>query len=169
MFFQSMGLDPAEGYFPSVVLIAAIVVAVLIVAAYAMCYLFSGKHRVGWLIAALVFFAFDTLGLLFYYGIALDSLMDILFHIWVLYYLIAGVTAHYKLKRMPADEPFPVAPAASPEAAAAEGESTATGTIWDAINDEMSAAQQSAEAAEQPAEPSEQTTEASDDAADHQS
>ncbi|MBQ7319994.1 MAG: hypothetical protein IJW97_07460 [Clostridia bacterium] len=143
--FLEMGFDPAEGYFPTAILIGLTVIAFLIVAAFVLCYIFSSKHRVGWLIAALVFFGLDTLGMLGLYGISLDSILDILFHAWVLYYLIAGISAHFKLKNMPVEEEPVVVAAVDTEAAA-------TGTVWDALNNEAAASR------EQPTEATEDET-----------
>ena len=53
---------------------------------------------------ALVFFALDTVGYLLYSvvygGFGFKSLIDVLFHAWVLYYLINGLVANAKLKRL---------------------------------------------------------------------
>ena len=144
-YFLQNGLDPTEGYFPTIILVILTVIAFLIVAAFALCYLFSSKHRVVWLIAALVFFGFDTLSMLALYGISIDFILDILFHVWVLYYLIAGISAHFKLKNMPVEEEPVVAAAVDTEAAA-------TGTVWDALNNEAAAS------SEQPTEATEDET-----------
>jgi hypothetical protein len=66
----------------------------------------SRKNRVGWLIFALVFFGLDTLGMLIFNGIAADGIIDIVFHAWIIYYLVVGIIAHNKLKNYPyEDEP----------------------------------------------------------------
>lgn len=84
--------------------ITALVIAVAILAVYLICWIFS-KKRVGFLIAALVLFAVDTLGMLgmmFIFGTGIaDWLMDILFHAWVIISLSRGLAAHNKLKNMP--------------------------------------------------------------------
>lgn len=56
-----------------------------------------------WLIVALVLFALDTLMMLLG-GIGLDSIVDILFHGWVIISLSMGISAHFKLKKLP-EEP----------------------------------------------------------------
>lgn len=71
---------------------------------YLLAWFMSNKNRVGWLIFALVFFSVDTLGMLLINGFAVDSIIDILFHALVIYYLIIGISAHYKLKKLPPDE-----------------------------------------------------------------
>ena len=90
-------------FLPSSALWIFVAIAVVIVAVYALCWLFSSKGRVGWMIAALVLFSLDTAFLLLG-GFATDTLVDVLFHVWVLYYLIAGIIAHFKLKTLPPDE-----------------------------------------------------------------
>ena len=76
----------------------------------------SGKHRVGWMIAALVLFAADTVIMFAMCGIALEMILDILFHAWVLYYLATGIYAHYKQETLPPDEEE-LAPAVAEEGA----------------------------------------------------
>jgi hypothetical protein len=56
-------------------------------------------------IAAAVVFVLDTLYMVFIYGVGADSVMDILLHAWVLYYLISGSVYVLKLKKLPEDEP----------------------------------------------------------------
>lgn len=83
-----------------VLLIASIIITLLYLATW----FFSGKNRGGWLIAALVLFGVDTLGMLAIGGFSFDSLFDLLFHAWVIYYLIIGINAHFKLKNLPLEE-----------------------------------------------------------------
>jgi hypothetical protein len=92
------------------VLIVLIAIAAVIIATYLLCFLFSSKNRIGWLIAAAVFFAVDTLGMVFLTGISADTILDVLFHAWVLYYLIAGTVYGIKLKKLPE----PTEPVANP-------------------------------------------------------
>ena len=81
-----------------------IAIAAVILVVYVLCWLLSSKGRVGWMIAALVLFSIDTALLFLIGGLSADMLLDILFHVWVLYYLIAGIIAHFKLKTLPPDE-----------------------------------------------------------------
>ena len=39
---------------------------------------------------ALVFFVIDTFGMFYLWGISIDMILDLLFHIWVIYYLVSG-------------------------------------------------------------------------------
>ena len=93
-------------FFPSAVFYVALVIGVILIAVFSLCWLLS-KKKVGWMIAALVLFIHDTLSLLSM-GLAIDMLIDLLFHVWVLVSVISGLSAHFKLKSLPADEPFVV-------------------------------------------------------------
>jgi hypothetical protein len=94
--------------------ITALVISAVILAAYLVCWIFSKKH-VGFLIAALVMFAVDTLaflGMIFLlqFNIA-ENLLDIVFHAWVIISLSRGLAAYMKMKQMPepVEEPQPPA------------------------------------------------------------
>lgn len=82
----------------------ALAVSIALTLLYLLAWFLSNKNRVGWLIFALVFFSIDTLGMLLINGVSLDSIFDILFHAWVIYYLVIGIISHYKLKKLPAAE-----------------------------------------------------------------
>ena len=116
------GADYAElAFLEPTFLIAMVVISFLIVALYFVCWLMSKKHGAGWLIAALVLFAVDTVGMFLWFGISVDMIMDILFHAWVIYYLIMGIVVYYKFKKLPEEEEVPVT-AFEEEPALAEGE-----------------------------------------------
>ena len=86
-------------------LLVPIVVGVILTIPYLLCFFFS-KKRPGWMVAALVFFVFDCIFLVTMYYLS-DVIIDLLFHAWVLFYLVTGVINGYKLKKMPEDEPLP--------------------------------------------------------------
>lgn len=107
------GMYPSEYYgeefsgmeFLSPSVFAVIVaIAVIITALYFLCWIFSKNNRAGWLIAALVIFSVDTLGMFAVEGFALDSIIDIVFHVWVILSLSLGIHACAKLKKIPAEE-----------------------------------------------------------------
>jgi hypothetical protein len=81
------------------------VIAFAIILVYLACFFFSKNFKGGWMIAAAVIFSLDTLYLVFIYGVGVDSIMDLLLHAWVLYYLISGSVYGIKLKKLPEDEP----------------------------------------------------------------
>jgi len=89
----------------SVVLVIMIVLAAIILGIYLCCFIFSNKNRVGWMLTAAIFFGIDTLGMILITGIGVDSLIDVLFHGWVLYYLISGTINGFRIKNLPEYEP----------------------------------------------------------------
>ena len=95
-------------FLDSTVLVVLIAVAAVICVLYLLCWIFSKKRRVAWLIVGLVFFALDTVFMLLG-GITADRILDIVFHGWVIISLTGGIIAHSKLKKLPAEEPAPVA------------------------------------------------------------
>lgn len=96
-------------------LVISLVIAVVICLLYLLCWLFSDKKRVGWLITALVLFATDTI-LMLLGGIGLESIMDVIFHGWVIISLSMGISAYFKLKKLPPEEePIPAEEPASAE------------------------------------------------------
>lgn len=92
------------GYF-----VGTLIVAVVICVFYLICWLFSDKNRVGWMITALVLFSIDTL-MMVLGGLSIDSALDVLFHGWVIVSLSMGIAAHFKLKKLPDEEPAPEIP-----------------------------------------------------------
>ncbi len=96
---ENAGLPILEDSF----LYTMVAIAVIFVILYLISWFFS-KKRVGWLIFALVFFGLDTLGMLAFYGFAMDSIIDIVFHVWVIVSLSMGISAYFKLKKLPSEE-----------------------------------------------------------------
>ena len=87
-------------------LIPCVAIAVIGLISYFLCWLLSKKNY-GWMVAALVLFVVDTLALVGVYILVGDfsGIMDLLFHAWVLYYLLVGVTYGKQLQNMPEEEP----------------------------------------------------------------
>lgn len=88
-----------------VLLIPGVLLSLAIVAVYFLCWLLSKKNP-RWLMAALVLFIIDTVCLVAFYILAKDftGIMDVLFHAWVLYYLISGVRANKRLEKLPPED-----------------------------------------------------------------
>lgn len=86
-------------------LIIAVIVAFIIIGCYCVCYLLSKKHK-AFIVIALVFFSLDTLFLLWILSLGIDfnAIIDIAFHVWVIYSLIIGVKAWSDLKKLPLNE-----------------------------------------------------------------
>ncbi len=101
------GKYPAEYYLGDEVFldqsffIVTIAVAVVMLLIYLLCWIFAKKKKVGWLIFSLVFFIIDTVSMLILTEIGTESIIDIVFHIWVIVSLIMGVNAYKKMKNLP--------------------------------------------------------------------
>ncbi len=99
-------------------LIVPIAIGILLTLPYLLCWIFS-KKRPGWMVAALVLFTLDFLLLISLYTLT-SVIVDILFHVFVMFYLVTGVINGFKLKNMPEDEPLPAFGAEAPAEAPAE-------------------------------------------------
>lgn len=92
-----------EAFLSAPVFYIALAISAVILIVYLLCWIFSKKH-IAWLIVALGLFIIDTVCMLAFYllfGGIMSAMLDVLFHAWVLYYLISGVVAYFKLKRIP--------------------------------------------------------------------
>lgn len=76
-------------------------VSVVLIALYLLAWFLSSKNRGGWLIFALVFFGLDTVAMFVINGFSSEIIVDIVFHVWVLYSLVLGVISYGKLKKLP--------------------------------------------------------------------
>lgn len=86
-------------------MIPGAILAVVLVAVYLLCWMFS-KNNSRWLLAALVLFIMDTVCLGAYCVLAKDftGIPDVVFHALVLYYLVSGLRAAKKLESLPPEE-----------------------------------------------------------------
>ncbi|MGM9680179.1 MAG: hypothetical protein ACI3XR_01595 [Eubacteriales bacterium] len=95
---------PTE-FFPDSFLYVAIAVAAVILICYLVCWIVIKKHGFAGCLCALILFGIDSALLLLdiVMGMSFDlsAAVDILFHAWVLYYLIVGLSASAKLKKLP--------------------------------------------------------------------
>lgn len=90
-------------FFDTSVFVVVLVIAIVILGLYLLCWFLSKKNKVGWLVFALVIFCIDTLLMLYFQGIS-ESIMDIIFHVWVIVSLTSGIIAYNKLKKLPEEE-----------------------------------------------------------------
>ncbi len=99
--FAIMGM--IEGF--SELLAPGIVLALISIGIYFVCWLLSKKHY-AWMIVALVLFSIDTLIMIGMYVFAGDfsGIIDVLIHAWVMYYLVVGAINGPKLKKLPEEE-----------------------------------------------------------------
>jgi len=99
MFSEEMGM-------PALLMVSA-VIALVMIAAYGVCYFLAKKYR-AFMLVALIFFSIDTVFLLWTLTLGFDFsiMLDIAFHAWVLYYLAVGTKAWSDLNKMPPDMPW---------------------------------------------------------------
>lgn len=125
--------DPANGwegfeFWPDQLLYVAIVISVMIMVLYLLCWLFSKNHY-GWIIASAALFALDCLSFplcYWFFGFDASDLIDIFFHVYILGSMIVCIASGIKASKTPMPEPMPVAEveaAPSTEAAPAENAS----------------------------------------------
>ena len=103
MIFPVIGSALAANMENNIYLYIMLGVGILLVVPYLLAGIFS-KKRVGWMIAALVFFSLDSVLLL----LSFDTTMlpDIFFHGVGMYFLITGVMQGLKLKDLPTEDPL---------------------------------------------------------------
>jgi hypothetical protein len=85
-----------------------IIAAFLSVSIYGVFWYVAKKYR-GWIIAALVYFSIDALLLMLFTASLSEEfdfslIIDLAFTSWIMYYLITGTRAWYKLSKMPPDD-----------------------------------------------------------------
>lgn len=78
--------------------------AVVALILFTVSYFLSKKHF-GWLTFVTILYFLDLIFMAFIYFPDYDfsALLDFFFHFWVLYYLVIGVSAAMKLKKLPLD------------------------------------------------------------------
>ena len=102
------GLDFTE-FLDKSFLVATVVIAAVVLALYLLCWFFAKKKKIGWLIFAVVMACIDTVAMLVLGGIAIESIVDIIFHVWIIFSLINAVVTYNKLKKLP-EEPLEIIP-----------------------------------------------------------
>ena len=99
-FVFAIGQGLAQQFESNIFLFIGLVIAVLVLTIYLICW-FCSKRKRAFMLGALIFFAIDTVLFLFLAlsdGFEASYLLDIFFHGWVLFYLINGVIAWSKLR-----------------------------------------------------------------------
>lgn len=108
-FLEMQFLDPSF-------LTIMIAISVVIIALYLLAWYFSKNRKVGWLVFAFIFFALDTIVMFLLSDSLASSIIDILFHAWVLFDIGVAINAAGKLKKLPGEaELAPADPAAPME------------------------------------------------------
>lgn len=91
-------------------MVVGVVLALAAISIYMICWFLSQKNGV-WIVVALAFFAIDGLVLFLFLllvgfvgGFEVSLLMDLGFYVLIMYYLIIGTRAWFKLKDMPQED-----------------------------------------------------------------
>lgn len=89
----------------SIFILVGVIMAIITIVLYVICYLLSKKYK-AFILVSLILFSIDTIILLCVSVMTLNisSIIDIAVHIWVIYYLINGVKAWLNLKNLSFDE-----------------------------------------------------------------
>jgi len=98
-----IGKGLSEEFGNNIFFIVGLVIALVAVLLYLLCWIFSKRLR-GFMVAALVLFSIDSvvfIWLAFSGGFEASYILDIVFHVWVLFYFINGVLAWTKLRGVP--------------------------------------------------------------------
>lgn len=102
---EPVALIPGSGFY------VFIAVAAVILVCYLVCWILSKKHAFAAYLAALILFGIDSLLLVldtvFGSSIDLSVLINVAFHVWVIYYLIVGLSATVQLKKLPLESEVP--------------------------------------------------------------
>lgn len=110
-FLTMLGQFMDENLLSSSFTVTALVVSVVILALYTVCWALS-KKRPGWLTAGLVLFCVDTVALVIFVFTLMESpesfFMDFVFHVLIIVELAMAVKGSKKLKTLP--EASPVTP-----------------------------------------------------------
>ena len=75
--------------------------AAVVIGIYLLCWYFAKKKKIGGIVFALIFFIIDTVAMLWYTGFSMDIIIDVIFHIGVIGYLINAIIVYKKLKKTP--------------------------------------------------------------------
>lgn len=79
--------------------------ALLIVLLYLVCWYIAKKGKVVGIIGGLVLMLIDTGIMLVWCGINADMIMDIVFHAWMIFSMISGISGYFKLKKYEKEHP----------------------------------------------------------------
>jgi len=97
-------IDPDTG--SNIFIIAGLIIAFITIIPYFIFWILARRAR-GLILAALIYFGMDSF-LLIILVLDMESkasfLLEIVFHVWILYYLITGVTAWFKMRDVSKDE-----------------------------------------------------------------
>ena len=91
-------------FLPKTVLYAAVGFAIICVAAYLACWLFSKAFKSTGLIVGILLFGIDTVVKFLFGGISADMIIDYVMAAYIIFKLVSGISAARKLKALPPPE-----------------------------------------------------------------
>ncbi len=108
--FPTEYYEDAEGvfYIDESAFVVFIAISVVLTLLYLLCWYMSKNFKSGWIIFGLVMISIDTAALLLGSSEA-SSIIDILFHVWMIVTMAQGLLANKKLKELPEEPEEPVA------------------------------------------------------------
>ena len=112
-------LDSAFEFYNDSFFYIALAISFIIILFYVVCFLLSKRH-IGWLIAAFAAFILDTAMMFLFYDLA-SSIVDIIFHVYVIVYFALAIAGYFKLKTLLAERAAQDALTVSVETAEDEG------------------------------------------------
>lgn len=95
------GLEGELDFFNDSFFYVTLAISFVIILFYVVCFLLSKRH-VGWLIAAFAAFILDTAMMFLFYDLA-SSIVDIIFHVYVIVYFALAIAGYFKLKTLLAE------------------------------------------------------------------
>ncbi|MBQ7295456.1 MAG: MARVEL-like domain-containing protein [Clostridia bacterium] len=106
------GMYPEEYYYdvPDMVfedkslLVVTAAIAAVSLLVYLLCWYLAKKKKIGAVIFALIIFIIDTVVMLWLTGFSMDSIFDIVIHVWVISYLVIAIVTYFKMKKLPDEE-----------------------------------------------------------------
>ncbi len=96
-FLEMEFLDPSF-------LTVMIAISVVILCLYLLSWYLSRNRKTGWLIVAFIMFVADTAGMLLLSADLTSSILDIIFHAWVLFDICVAINVAGRLKGLPGEE-----------------------------------------------------------------
>ncbi len=92
--FVVLGSYIGEMWYLPAVTVIGVILGVLSLGVYVLCY-FLSKKRSGWMIVAFVWFVIDWLsmifGFVFIFEVGFGAIIDVVFHVWITIYLVSGM------------------------------------------------------------------------------
>lgn len=97
--YVDSGMTSAN-FLPPAVLYVFVALAIICSGLYLLCFIMLKKPKKVWFIVALVLFCLDTIAMFLFVDLA-NAIIDLVFHAYVIFYLVLGIKACSDLEAMP--------------------------------------------------------------------